>query len=209
MTLKRKDAKSLISDLEGLEASKAHKILIELVEQCPEVTTILSVLVQESRFENEPFLLAEIIEKSIIRTFSQPVQRKRPGPNPHRHRDERHDPSEEVSELLIEALGPYVERLVHLLNRQNDDAAIVWCTAIIAALYKSRAAEAVTARTRGLSLEELDDEFASAAEWAARLWRTGGDLDKAGARQLDPNRTIPEEFVDEHVPEWDWLLAEQ
>ncbi len=197
----RKRARNLIEDLSSLAPATAQKILIELVEQCPEVAPILSVLVKEAASQSDLDTLSRTIEETVTRTFAES--------EPRQMRDRRQrevDPTEEISDLLIEALGPFVERLVNLLNRENDSAALNLCLAIILALYKSKASDAVLARVRGLSEEELDDEFASAAEWASRLWRTAGDVDRASVRDFDPERTIPEEFVEQLVPEWDWLL---
>jgi hypothetical protein len=46
------------------------------------------------------------------------------------------------------------------------------------------------------------------ADWAARLWRSAGNVKWAGARRFVPERTISKDFVQQHVPEWDWLLSD-
>lgn len=200
-----KRTKQLIQELDKLEPAVASKILVELVEQCPEVTPILSVLVREAVAASDPQQLTRAVEEAISRTFSDSHPRR----VRHRHgRGEHFEPSDEISELLIEALAPYVERLVNLLNRKNDAAALTMCLSIILALYNARNGDAVLARVANLPQDDLEEEFAGAAEWASRLWRTGGDLERAGASKFDPERMIPEEFVEECVPEWEWLTAD-
>lgn len=198
---RRKSTKNLIQNLSNLDHATAHKVLIELAEQCPEVEPILSVIVEEATSDNSLEYLSTTIEQVIGKAFaeSEPRPRRRRG-----HEEE----SDEVSNVIIEALGPYVERLEKLLVKGNDPVALNLGLAIILALYRAKSSDAVRAFARDFSFEEIEEEFEGAADWVARLWRAEGNVDNAGVRRFVPGRDIPAEFVHEYVAEWDWLLSD-
>src|SRR5688572_20106940 len=108
---RRKSTKNLIENLSKLDHATAHKVLLELAEQCPEVEPILSVIVREATSDSSLEHLATTIEQVVVKTFAE----TEPRPRRRRGHDEE---SEEISNVIIEALGPYVERLENLLVKE-------------------------------------------------------------------------------------------
>lgn len=195
----------LIEELNALDATVAKELLVELLHLCPDVSALADALLSELKAANDIQQMSEPIQQSLLQAFKfykprrQPRQRQR-----HGHGQEQ-DPSEEVSDLLIHTLSPYVDRLQNLLNRRKDNEALSLCLALILSLYNVKDEPAVKNASPALSDDERLEEFEGAAEWISRLWRCAGDVDRATAKSFLANRNIPDEFIEESVPEWDWL----
>lgn len=107
------------------------------------------------------------------------------------------------AEVLSEVLHPYFERVEELFSKKDDQSALIACEAIILALYRVKHGDQFS------DFEEYAEDFPEeTADWAARLWRAAGNVQWAGVRRFHSDRTIPADFVQQYVPEWDWLLSE-
>ncbi len=110
---------------------------------------------------------------------------------------------EAAADLLVEAMEPFFDKLENLLEKKDDPAALTLCEAMILALYCFEYGENFS------EIEEYAGDYPEeTADWAARLWRSAGNVKWAGVRRFVSERTISKDFVQQHVPEWDWLLSD-
>lgn len=113
------------------------------------------------------------------------------------------EPEEAAAEIFSEALQPYFERVEKAFHKKDDQEALIICEAIILALYRVKQSDQFS------DFEEYaQGVFEDSADWAARLWRSAGNEEWAADRRFHPDRTIPADFVQKYVPEWQWLLSE-
>ena len=101
--------------------------------------------------------------------------------------------------VLIETMEPYFDRLEHQLTKGNETGALAICKAIVLAMYRF-------GKNEHHPLLELYEEYPEeTADWAVRMWRTAGDVDKAAVRKFDLDRKFPSDFVKRFAPDWEWL----
>jgi hypothetical protein len=113
------------------------------------------------------------------------------------------EPEEAAAEIFSEALQPYFERVEKAFGKKDDQMALIICEAIISALYRVKHSDQFS------DFEEYaQGVLEDSADWAARLWRSAGNEAWAADRRFHPDRTIPADFVEKYVPEWQWLLSE-
>jgi len=109
------------------------------------------------------------------------------------------EPTEAAWELLEEAVEPFVEDMKRHLGLGLDEEAFEICKGIVFGLYQCRNANGD---------EFLDwalDFPAEAAGNAVDDWIGAGKQGASGS-QPEPNRALLlRKFVDEHVPEWQWI----
>ncbi|MDZ4834211.1 MAG: hypothetical protein SGJ27_10580 [Candidatus Melainabacteria bacterium] len=185
-------------DAAVLKPIAARRVLLELLERQPELKDIIFALANENA--NNPCmedLVTEIVD--ALERISVGDIEMNSGRTWRGYREE----GEGAAEVLSEPLQPYLDRYEKLLRKKEDHVALVMGEAIILALYR------VSHGDNFSDLKEYVEEFfEETADWVARLWRSAGNVDRASVRRFDPDRTIPASFVQQHVPEWDWLLSE-
>ncbi len=171
---------------------------MELLEQQPELKTTAAKLAEEAAKNPRMEDLAEEIEDALNRISAGDIYIKS-GRTWRGYRE----PEEAAGEVLSEAMQPYFERVEKLFRKKDDASALVMCEAIILALYRVKHGD------QFFEYEEYAKDFPEeTADWAARLWRSAGNVQWAGVRRFHSDRTIPADFVQQSVPEWDWLLSE-
>ena len=181
-----------------LQPIVARRVLVDLLEQHPELKTAVAKLAEEASKNPRMEDLATEIEDALSRISAGDIYMKSG-----RTRRGYQEPEEAAAEVLSEAMQPYFERLEKLLSKKDDSGALVLCEAMILALYRVKRGDQFS------EYKEYAEDFPEeTADWAARLWRSAGNLQWAGVRRFDPDRTMPANFVQQRVPEWDWLLSE-
>jgi hypothetical protein len=109
------------------------------------------------------------------------------------------DPGDAAYQLLEEAVQPFMEDMKRHLALGLEREAFEICKGIILGLYQLRD------DTGDEFLEWAPDFPAEAADDAAKEWLTGA-RQGAGGGKGERNRIAPlREFVEAHVPEWEWI----
>ena len=112
------------------------------------------------------------------------------------------EPSEAAWELLEEAVEPYMEDMKRHLGLGLDEDAFGICKGIVLGLYQCR--------------NESGDDFlgwasdfpAEAAGEAVADWVAGIRQGSSGKLRGKDRALLLREFVDKHVPEWQWINEE-
>jgi hypothetical protein len=183
--------------IEAFEPRLAKRILEQLVQRHPELRSEILELATDVANNPDEFSIAAEIEE-VINDLDEGDVLKRAG----RRRGGYTSEPEAVGEALTEAMEPFFNRLQHQLEMGNDVAALAVCKGIVLAMYRFSKCDIHP-------LLELYQEYpAETADWAVRLWRTAGDVDKAAVCRFELQRQFPPDFVKLHTPEWEWLLNE-
>lgn len=186
-----------LEDLPSLELHLAKRVLLLLVERHPELHSEVSELASWAKTNPDEFLLAAEIGETI-KALDEGDVLKRCG----RRRGSYTEPEEAAAEALSEAMEPYFDRLELLLKDGNDVAALSVCKAIVLAMYKFSQEEDHPL------LENYEEYPEETADWAVRLWRSGGEVATASSCNFDSDREFPAAFAKSHTPDWDWLIDE-
>lgn len=190
--------KTTTFDADSLSGAVAKRILADLLELQPELVPVVSSLAEEAQHNPRMEDLARKILKKLKRISEGDIYMKSG-----RRSGSYKEPEEAAAEVLSEVMEPYFERLEKLLGKKSDKQAEVRCQAMLLALYEFQRSDNFE------EYAEYAEEFPEeTADWAARLWRTAGDIEKAGNKKFVAGRVIAPEFVNQHTPEWQWLLSE-
>ncbi len=200
LVVKTKNPNSVRKDFDPaeLDPTIARRVLLELLELQPELKIVVGTLADEASKNPSMMDLAAEIEGVLNRISARDIYM-----NPGRTSRGYREPEEAAGEALSELLHPYFDRVEELLCKKDDQRALITCEAIIVALYRMKHGDQFS------NFEEYLEEFPEeTADWAARLWRAAGNVQWAGVRRFHSDRTIPVDFVQQYVPDWDWLLSE-
>ncbi len=183
-------------DVDKLEPAVALRVLLQVIERHPELASEIAELAQEAISNPTLEDLARKIEGVLNGIDADAVEL-----NSGRGSGGYREPEEAAADLLVEAMEPFFDQLESHLKKKDDLRALTLCEAIIVALYRFNYGENFS------EIEEYAGDYPEeTADWAARLWRSAGNVKWAGVRRFLPERTISKEFVQQHAPEWDWLL---
>ena len=109
------------------------------------------------------------------------------------------EPGEAAGVLLEEAIEPFVTQMTRHLGMGLETEALGICQGILLGLYEVRDGA-------GNDILGQAPEFPNeSAAYVVGLW-TGKGAVKPGGRKTGRRRTIPPEFVRQHLPEWEWVL---
>ena len=109
------------------------------------------------------------------------------------------EPTEAAWQLLDEAVEPFVEDMKRHLGLGLHEEAFEICKGVVLGLYQCREAGGDE------FLGWAEDFPAEAAGNAVTEWIGAGKQGSSGS-QPGPNRvSLLREFVDKHVPEWQWI----
>lgn len=180
--------------LDGLQPGEAALVLRRLLaghpELLPEAEEISRSTLGDVSFES----IASEVEDSI-RQLNLDDLDGRAG----RHSWGYTEPTEAAWELLEEAVEPFVEDMKRHLGLGLDEEAFEICKGIVLGLYQCRNASGDE------FLGWASDFPAEAAGNAVADW-IGAGKQGASGNQPGPNRVLLlREFVDKHVPEWQWI----
>lgn len=181
-----------------LSSTVARRVLLELLERQPELKLAVAALADEVIKSPRMEDLAEEIEGVLSRISEGDIYM-----NSGRRRGGYREPAEAAADVFSEALQPFFERVEKAFYKKDDQMALIACEAIILALYRMKHSDQFS------DFEEYAEDLpGESADWAARLWRSAGNIEWAADRRFHPDRTIPVDFVQKYVPEWQWLLSE-
>ncbi|MDQ5936322.1 MAG: hypothetical protein QG574_3658 [Cyanobacteriota bacterium erpe_2018_sw_21hr_WHONDRS-SW48-000092_B_bin.40] len=197
---KAKKASVAKKDFDPAELSPeiARRVLVALLERQPELKLAAAALADEAiKYPRMEDLAAEI--EAVLGHISAGDIDINSGRTWRGYRE----PEEAAAEVFSEALQPYFERVEKAFRKKDDQAALIACEAVILALYRVKHSDQFSDFEE--YVEDLPEET---ADWAARLWRSAGNEEWAADRRFHPDRTVPADFVQKYVPEWQWLLSE-
>jgi hypothetical protein len=197
---KRKNSNGDVIDLDSALSKPiiARRILLYLIERQPELKATVAALAREIAGSQSMEDLAEEIADALNRISAGDVYM-----TAGRSLGGYRELDESAVAVLSKPLEPHFERLEKLLVKKDESAALIMSEAIILALYRFKYGDEFS------KLEECAEDFPEeTADWAARLWRSDGNVEWAGVRRFVPDRTIPTDFVKQYVPEWGWLLRD-
>jgi hypothetical protein len=109
------------------------------------------------------------------------------------------EPTEAAWELLEEAVEPFVEDMKRHLGLGLDAEALEICKGIVLGLYQCR--DASGDEFLGWASDFPDE----AAGNAVAAWIGAGKQGASGNRPKRNRALLLREFVDKHVPEWQWI----
>jgi hypothetical protein len=109
------------------------------------------------------------------------------------------EPGEAANELLEEAVAPFLDDMKRLLDLGLEEQACEICKGIVLGLYRVRDGKG------GDVFQWAPDFPIEQASWVASAWRGDGH----GKPRSRPKRVFPKEFVNQHTPEWRWLIAQK
>lgn len=180
--------------LDQLQPGEAALVLRRLLDGHPELLAEAEEISRSTLGDVSFESIAAEVEDSI-RQFDLDDLNGRAGP----HSWGYTEPSEAAWELLEEAVEPFVENMKRHLSLGLDEEAFEICKGIVLGLYQCR--------------NESGDEFldwasdfpAEAAGNAVSDW-IGAGKPGPSVKPHGRNRALLlREFVDEHVPEWEWI----
>ena len=191
----RDEGGSAANLLDKLESAEAAAVLKRLVTEHPELRAEAEAMARSTLGEASFLSVADEVESAIL-TLDYDDLNARAG----RHSWGYVEPSEAAGELLEEAVEPFIADMKRRLEMGLEEEAREICQGILLGLYRVRDgggsdivgwAPDFPAETAGCVLED---------------W-TGGDKKKktGPASQARRGAPITREFVDEHLPEWEWI----
>jgi hypothetical protein len=180
--------------LDGLQPGEAALVLRRLLAGHPELLSEAEAISRSTLGDLSFESIAGEVEDSI-RAMDLDDLNGRAG----RHSWGYTEPTEAAWELLEEAVEPFVEDMKRHLGLGLDEDALEICKGIVLGLYHCRDA-------RGDEFLGWAEDFPSeAAGNAVAEWISAG-RQGASHKQPGPNRVLLlREFVDKHVPEWQWI----
>lgn len=195
---KKRSGENKNMDVQELSLTVARRVLQDLLEQHPELRTAVAEIIENAM--NNPRMedIAHEIEGALACITADNIY-ARSGRTASGYRE----PEEAAADVLHEAMEKYFERVHELFRKKDKQNVLIVCEAIIFAMYRLKKSDHFA------EFEEYAEYYPEeTAGWTARLWRAGGNEDKASARRYDFDETVWAAFVQKYVPEWDWLLDE-
>lgn len=198
MTQKRTKTAARQVEVTTLKPRLAKQVLELLLARHPELHAEVSELATSANENPDEFMLADEIEE-LMTSLDEGDIFKRAGRRNGRYTEQ----AEAEAEALTEAMEPYFDQLEQTINSGNDKAALGICKAIVLAMYR------FSKNDDHPLLENLEDYPEETADWAVRLWRASGDVNKASDRTSDLERQFPSDFARRYTPDWaEWLIEE-
>lgn len=187
----RKKKTALVDELQPEEAALVlRRLLARHPELLSEAEEISRSTLGDVSFES----IASEVEDSI-RQLSLDDLNGRAG----RHSWGYTEPTEAAWELLEEAVEPFVEDMKRHLGLGLDGEAFEICKGIVLGLYECRDAGGDE------FLGWAEDFPAEAAGNAIADWMSAGKPGASGKKPGTHRAPLLQEFVDKHVPEWQWI----
>ncbi len=184
------------SVLERLDPGEAqavlHRLLAAHADLRAEADQIARGLLGEVAFES----VADDVEDAL-RSLDLDDLGSRAG----RHHGGYTSPTEAAWELLHEAVEPFLSDMKRQMELGLEVEALEICKGILLGLYRI----CVTGGDEFLGWAE--DFPAEAADDVVSTWVERQDRKEAKGRNRRERRVFPQEFVADHVPEWDDLVA--
>jgi len=185
------------SILDGLKPEEAQAVLRRLLTAHPELSAEAEQATRAVLGEVSFEALADEVEDAVCALDLDDLN-GRAG----RHSWGYVEPGEAALELLGEAVDPFLEDMKRHLERGLEAEALEVCKGIVLGLYRVRN------RAGDEFLGWAPDFPEERAAWTVKLWRAGGDEQKIATQSRGGKRpALPQDFVKQYVPEWDWLMA--
>ena len=175
--------------LDKLESHEAAAVLSGLLARHAELRPEAEAIARSVLGEVSMLTVADEIEDALLQ-FDYDDLNSRAGS----HSWGYVAPDEAAVELLEEAIEPFITQMKRHLEMGLETEALEVCQGILLGLYQVR--DGAGNDILGEAPEFPDESAAH----VVGLW-TGKDGVKPGRR-----RTIPQEFVRQQLPEWEWIL---
>lgn len=176
--------------LSQLRADEAASILRALLERHPELTAEATVMAEAAITGAHADGIANAVEHAILALDIDAL-----GDRAGEHGDGYTSPTEAAWELLQEALDPFLDDLRRQIALRAASAAIESCKGIVLGLYRVRG------KNRDAVLGWAEDFPAEGAGLAVDL------LSRADVGARGAACHLPQDFVDEEVPDWADIFA--
>ena len=180
--------------LDQLQPGEAAVVLQRLLALHPELLTEAEAISRATLADVSFESIAGDVEDSI-RQLDLDALNGRAG----HHSGGYTGPSEAARELLEEAVEPYLEDMKRHLSLGLDDEAFEICKGIVLGLYQCRD-------------ESVDDFLTWASDFPKEAagdtvanWVAAGKQGSSGKLRGKDRALLLREFVDKHVPEWQWI----
>jgi len=183
------------SILEKLNHSEAASVLRMLLDRHPELRPEAEAIAKGVLSEVSPFTVADDVENAVLQ-YDYDDLNGRAG----RHSWGYVEPTEAAWELLEEAVEPFVSEMKRYLEMGLDAQAQDFCQGILLGLYRVRDGG-------GNDILNWASDFpAEAAGNALDDWAKVAGAEAEGAPARRKPRQLPRDFVEEHMPDWGWVL---
>jgi hypothetical protein len=188
-------AKRKSSIIEKLNHTEAASVLRMLLDRDPELRPEAEAIAKGVLSEVSPFSVADDVESAVFQ-YDYDDLNGRAG----RHSWGYVEPTEAAWELMEEAVEPFVSEMKRYLEMGLDAQAQDFCQGILLGLYRVRDGG------KNDILNWASDFPAEAAGNALDDWGKAAGAEAEGAPAKRKPRQLPRDFVEEHMPEWDWIL---
>ena len=180
--------------LEKLESAEAAAVLKRLVTAHPELRAEAEAMARSTLSEASFLSVADEVESAILALDYDDLN-GRAG----RHSWGYVEPGEAAGELLEEALEPFIADMKRRREIGLEEEARELCQGILLGLYRLRDGG-------GSDIVGWAPDFpAETAGDVLEIWTGEGKKKTGPASQARRGAAITREFVDEHLPEWEWI----
>jgi hypothetical protein len=170
-----------------LSNAEAASVLNCLLQRHPELRTEAETAAQDLLGDVSFSTVADEVESAVLQFDYDDLNARAGG-----HSWGYVEPGEAASELLEEAMEPFVDDLKRYLELGLDKQAQELCQGILLGLYRVRDGD------KNDVLGWAPDFPGEAAGHALEVWSAATPAGSAGSRRL------PRSFVAEHIPKWEW-----
>jgi hypothetical protein len=183
--------------IEKLRPEETRDVLRRLLaarrDLMPEVERLVDEALARVLFKN----IADRVEQAL-RSITLDEMRDRAG----QHAGGYTTPKEAALHLMEEAVRPFQEDMLRRRELGREVEAMELCKGIVLGLYRLRD------RMGSHEILQWCAAFPSEhARWVVKLWNGDADEGRGNRRRTAPRRTLPREFVEKYVPEWDGMAG--
>lgn len=181
--------------LNKLDNAEAASVLKELLDRHSELRSEAEAIARDLLAEVSLFSVADDVESAVLQ-YDYDDLNGRAG----NHSWGYVEPSEAASELLEEAVEPFISDMKRYLDMGLEDQARQFCQGILLGLYRVRDG------SNNDILSWAPDFPEEAAGDALQVWMAPAGADGDAAPAKGTSRHFPPGFAKEHLPDWEWVF---